>query len=94
MIPPNDDGRPHLAGGDKPVEGKTGPVPLAITEPQDPGREALKRDPLLCQIQPAMQGPVFGKQPSHRVVRDLNIGRVSRERCPSERPHAFAKQIP
>src|SRR6266567_3875648 len=65
---------------------------LAIAEPADPRGQALKLNPLTRQVNPTAKNLILGKEFEHQIVRPMNVRRFARERHPTERAPAFAKQ--
>ena len=67
---------------------------LAVAEPADPRRQALERDPLARQLDPAPDVRLVAEQVEDRAVGRGDVGRVARQRDPAERPLALAEQRP
>ena len=75
VVAADDDRRLELPAGDELVEEKPRAVPLAVAEPADPGRQALERDALLGQRQPARSPASCGKSSSRaRSVTRMSSG--------------------
>src|SRR5688572_33061894 len=92
MITTDDNGRADLARGDQVVERQACLVPLTVAEPADAGRQALEADLVASTPQPLLQPVVATEQFHHRLVGDLDIARVARQRHPAERALALAEQ--
>ncbi len=84
----------HVAPGDQLVEPDPGQVPLAVAEPADPRRQTLEVDLLLGHPDPPGQRLVIGEQVEDGGVGGGDVGRVTGQRGPAERPPALAEQRP
>ncbi len=62
MIPADHHGRRHRPGADELVDREARLGPVAVAEPADAGRQALERDPLRCELEPALEERVVGEQ--------------------------------
>src|SRR6516164_848684 len=94
MVASNYDRSLQLAFGDEMVEGQPEPVALAIAEPADPRRQALKLYFLSGHRDPAVQMLVFGEHFEHQPVSARDVRGFSGKRGPPERPLSLAKQGP
>ena len=66
---------------------------LAVAEPADARRQALERDALLRQLDPAARGlDRSGTASSTACVGDADVLRIARQRDPAERALALAEQ--
>ena len=92
MVAADHDRRGDVAAADHLVEAQPEPVALAVAEPADPRRQALERDPLAGQADPAGQPLVVGELLEHGPVGGGDVGRIARQRDPAERALALAEQ--
>ncbi len=94
MIAADHDRRLQLTARDHRIERQADPVAVAQTDPADPRRQPLKRDPLMRHVEPAVQMRVVRQQ-----LLDLRVGLrdvvgIARERDPAERSDPAAEQRP
>ena len=75
------------------VEEQSRLVALAESEPADPRRQALERDPLAGPAEPVLQPRVVGEELEQRLVGGGDVGRIARERHPAERSASFAERV-
>ena len=80
------------ARGDHVVEAHADPGPLAEAQPADPGREALKGDPVGRQADPPVQRLVVGELLEDGPVGGADVGRVAGQRRPAEGTFALAEE--
>ena len=92
MVAADNDRCRDLALLDQVVEHRSGLVSFAIAEPADAGRQALKRNPLLGQFDPAVQVLVLREELENRLIGAIDIFRVTRKRYPPKRTFALAEQ--
>ena len=76
------------------LKAKPGLVPLAVAEPADPGRQPLEADLVASAPQPLLQPVIVAEEIHHRLVGDLDVARVTRQRHPAERALALTEQWP
>ena len=65
---------------------------VAIPEPEDARRQALERDPLAGQPNPAAERLVVGEHLERRAIGDEDVLRIAGQRGPPERALALAEQ--
>ena len=65
---------------------------LAISEPADACRQALKLDALARQFNPASQAAILREKFEHQIVGDSDIRSLARKRNPPKRPASLAKK--
>src|ERR1700733_2933493 len=92
MIAPDHNGRGDFTRGHHLIESQAGLHALAIPEPADASRQALKLDVASRHLEPADEVAVVGKELGNRAVRRVDIFRIARERDPTEWPFAFTEQ--
>src|ERR671923_1462611 len=94
MVAANYDRRCQLSSCDEIVErdAKRGALPLA--EPADARGKTLKVHLLARECDPLAQMPVVREELEHELIRASEVGWVSRERDPPERPLSFAEERP
>src|ERR1700746_425780 len=68
--------------------------PLAITQPADARRQALKLDSLASQVNPSTQNAILREKLKHQIIGDSNVRRLARKSRPSERAPPLAEQWP
>ena len=71
---------------DELVERQTCPGPPAVTQPADPGRQALEGDARLGHLDPPPQPGIVREELEDGTIGQLDVRRVARERSPAERP--------
>ena len=84
MIPTDDDRSTYDTLPDEFIESDAGFVALAVAQPADPGRQALKVDSLPGQSHPSLQGGVVGKQTDNGRIGCCDVGRVRSAECGNE----------
>ncbi len=94
VVAADHDRRRDLAAPDELVDREARLGPVAVAEPADPRGQPLERDPLGCELEPALEQLVPWKELSQRLVDRRDVGRVARERGPPERPDAAAEERP
>ena len=92
MIAADHDRRLQLARAHQAVHGHAEFRALAVAQPADARRQALKVDALARQRQPARQRFVVRKQLERQAVGAVDVLGIAGERHPAERPAAFAEQ--
>src|SRR5437660_1402649 len=94
MIPSDNDGRLELAAPHHVVEFEPQPRALAVAQPANPRRQALKLHARPRQLDPAGERLVPRKRLEHRLVRAVNILRVARQSHPAKRTLPLAEEWP
>ena len=69
VVTPDDDRCAHRPRPDQLVERQAGPVPFAMAQPADPGRQALERHARLGHPDPALERRVLRKELEDGLVR-------------------------
>src|SRR5438067_9458549 len=92
VVASDDDGRLDLPRLHQLVERQSRARALAVAEPSDARRKPLELHVLRRHGHPQFQMRIAGKQIEYRLVRNGDVGRISRERGPAERPFAFAEK--
>ena len=92
MIAPDDDGRADDAATDQVVERQAEPRALAVAEPEDARGQALERDALARQPNPAAERLVGSEHLERQRVGGGQIRRIARKDGPPERTLALAEQ--
>src|SRR5438309_4470653 len=91
MITSDDDRRFDRTGLHQMIDPFAKHRALAVSEPTDPSRQSLETHLLACQTNPAAENLVFGKKLQNKIIRELNVTRISRQRRPPERTAPFCK---
>jgi hypothetical protein len=86
VVAPDHDRRRELSAAHHLVEAQPEPVALAVAEPADARRQALEGDPLRRHRDPAVQRLVVGELLEHCPIGGGDVGRITRQRDPAERP--------
>src|SRR5262249_8400717 len=94
MIAPDDDGGFNLSTLDEMIDSLAEPGAFAVTEPADSGGQSLKLYLLSREVNPSVEHFVFMKELQHQIVRNCDVARVARKRCPPERAASFRKHRP
>ena len=76
------------------VELQTRSVAVTKSNPADARRQALKRNPLPCHVQPVVEMGVVWKQLLHRLIGPVYILWITRQCAPPERTDPLAEQRP
>jgi len=92
MIAPNHNGRLQFTIADHFIKGEAQLVSLSETDPADTRRQTLEVNALTGRIQPLVEMWVIRNQLLHLGVSLVDILRVTRERCPTERPDTATEQ--
>ncbi len=94
MVASDHDGSLDLALLHQPVQRRPESLPLAHSQPADPGGQPLELDPLGGETDPAVERLVLGKRLEHRLVGSRDIARIPGERDPPEGPLPAAEERP
>ena len=92
MIAPDHDRRLELSVPHHLVEREAEQVPLLVTEPADPARQALEVNALPRCVQPSMQPFLLRKQLLGLGVGPVDVFRITGQRGPAEGSDALAEQ--
>lgn len=82
----------ELSGGDHLVEPQARPVPFAVAEPADAGRQPLERHRASGQREPSGEMLVLGEQFEHGPIGGRDVRGIARQRDPPERSAALLEQ--
>src|SRR5215207_9572911 len=94
MITANCDRRFQISTLDEIVDGLAHLRALAITEPTDTRRQALKLNAITRKTQPAIQRTIVGKHLQRQVIGFSNVLRVAGKRDPTKWSLAFTEEWP
>ena len=94
MIAPDDDRRRYPPVAHELVDSEAGLGAVPVAEPADARREALERDAIRRQLEPALQEEVVREELEQRPVDRCDVVRIPRERGPAERADAAAEERP
>ena len=94
MIAADHDRRADLPIADHLVEREAEPVALAEANPADARGQALERDPLPRQVEPAVQVGIVGDELLHPDIGAINVLGIARQRDPAERADAATEERP
>src|SRR2546430_6472423 len=92
MIAADHDRRADLASRDEIVDPLAELRALPVAQPANPRRQALKRHTLRCEADPARERAVLGKELEDEPIGSSDVGRVTRERDPTEGTASFGEQ--
>src|SRR5882757_4719973 len=91
VIAADDDRRRDFAATYQLIDGQAELGSLAVAEPANASRQALKVNSFASQLDPTLERLVFRKEGEHQLVGLANVFRIARKRHPAERPFALAK---
>src|SRR5689334_22870107 len=94
MVATDDDRRGDLAVPHHLVEREAKPMALAETDPANARRQALKRDPFACHVEPAMQVLIVWNQLLHLLIGAVDVLWVAAQCGPTEGPDSAAEERP
>ena len=77
---------------DELVDRQTCSRPVAETEPADPRRQPLELDPVGCELEPALEDCVVGKEATQHLVDRRDVGRVAGQDRPPKRPDSATEE--
>src|SRR6185437_11845038 len=92
MVAPDHDWRFNLALLHQIVHSQPKLRAFPIAQPADTRWQSLELDALARQVDPAAQDSVLREQLQDQVVSYADIGGITRERYPAERPTPFTEQ--
>src|SRR5262245_23559507 len=92
MVAADDNRRLDAAAADEVVEREAERGAIAVSEPEDARRQPLERDPLARQPDPSAERLVAGEHLQREIVGRVDVGRLARQRGPTERTFALAKE--
>ena len=94
MVATDHDGSRDAPGAHELVDREPCLGAVAVAEPADASRQALERNLLGCHREPPLQQDVVGEQPLQLAVDHLDVGRVTGEHGPPERPDPATEERP
>ena len=92
MVAADDDGSGDLAFLHQVIKQQAGLVALVVAQPANTCGQALELDVFLGGIQPIVEVLVVREELLERLVGDLDVLRITRQRGPAERAQALAEE--
>src|SRR6266542_973060 len=92
MIAPDHDRRGDLAGRNEIVDGDAESRSLALSQPADARRQALKCDSLRSELDPPTEMSVVGEELDRETIGARDVGRIAGQSHPAEWSLAVAEQ--